>query len=211
MKLLRMVSSLIVVASACSQAFSLTYNIKPVALSEGYSIAGGHITTDGTLGLLGESNILDYRVEVDGSFPFVFHTANNDGAARITGIVEASPTSISVPMYVDQRNRLSFLAEELSFPGCYFCNESLGYSQSFIPFPGNTISAIRFQMVQPPDFGLNLFVSVQHVGDSLIPIVVAFIPEPTTCTLAVAALCLAMGVGHNARRVSRQTQIENVR
>lgn len=36
-----------------------------------YRLAGGYITTDGTIGELGVDNILDYRVEIGGPVPYV--------------------------------------------------------------------------------------------------------------------------------------------
>ena len=47
------------------------YNIAPYTLDNGYSIDGGFIETNGTIGNLAEADILDYEIIVDGAFPYL--------------------------------------------------------------------------------------------------------------------------------------------
>ena len=74
----------VILTAACSPfsfAANITYFVEPTALplkdeidqiENDYTLDGGFITTDGTLGPLAAANIVDYRIDVSGPYPFVF-------------------------------------------------------------------------------------------------------------------------------------------
>jgi len=191
---LAIVSALVLTSAyANPSALALTYNVRPVDLLDGYTISGGYITTNGMIGPLSASDFLDYRLEVDGDFPFIFQPTNTAAEVIVDGIVEATPTEILLPTTTD-RNRLTFISEVSPIGVCTLCNQFLRYAQGInsfrIPlthyrynvFPGGDGTPERNDLVNSV---LNLLPQVD--------VTVASIPEPTTSTLALAALCLVIG------------------
>jgi len=188
----------------CSISQAITYKINSWTLdrlSDEYLISGGFITTNGTLGPLSAEDIIDYRIEVTGPVPFVFLPTNPTGTnvsnlVSVRGVVEASATELFLPLLVpptsqNSPNRITFWAQDHSIDGCFNCIQELSYQQKDNFFPD---SVILFRMTPGGDGGQEGFT----VGDivyqpPLTQIVVASVPECTTCSLALAALCLVMG------------------
>lgn len=57
---------------AGAAATPLTYGVTTVALTNGYMVSGGYITTNGKLGAIAAADILDYRFNVTGLYSFEF-------------------------------------------------------------------------------------------------------------------------------------------
>ena len=103
---------LLLASLAASSAFgSIVYQVEPFTLSDGYAVAGGTITTDGTLGILSASSILDYEISVTGLVPHVFSFSNPNARVGIItpnttnqGRTIASATEISLPAPLDPAN-----------------------------------------------------------------------------------------------------------
>ena len=61
MKLTIKASALFLVFTIQAALFAMTYTITPYDLNEGYRIDGGFITTNGTLGVLTDADIVDFE------------------------------------------------------------------------------------------------------------------------------------------------------
>ena len=107
------VTLIVTIGVACpsdASAGDITYFVEPVTLSDGdgYTIDGGWITTNGTLGPLSASDILDYEVTVaGGAFPFVFRPREPYSDVRLRGTVSATRVVIEV-LHTNGNNRLMF-------------------------------------------------------------------------------------------------------
>ena len=181
--------------STNSIALALTYDVNPVTLSNNYSVSGGYIRTNGTLGLLSASDILDYRLEIIGEIPFVFEPTNAEANIRVDGVVEATPTELILPQSTTNRNRLSFSAEVWPIHDeCIPCLELLTYVQS-VPTFGLPSTGIVYDLLELGDGSPEdtIFLGGSFNSQPQVEIIVASIPEPTTATLALAALSLVMG------------------
>lgn len=77
---------LIIANSLVTSAYSdITYHVLPVALSNGYEITGGTITTNGTIGLPSESDFKGFSITVAGPVATTFE-AEGTGGAGVGGI-----------------------------------------------------------------------------------------------------------------------------
>ena len=114
------------------------YQVEPVIISEGFSIDGGFIETDGTLGPLAASNILDYefRTSIPG-YPYVF-TPDTPRASLTAGAIEATAAEILLPVDTEPGppiNLLSVADFEDPFPLCQTCAYRVDYINFFADPP----------------------------------------------------------------------------
>lgn len=118
-------------------AKNIKYYVEPYTLlsdsGEASSTIDGFITTDGTLGPLTRSGILDWRFEVSGPRPFVFASDDSVGAAsqiELQGVVHATPTRIELPVdeVLDEIGNSLFVSSpvaSLNFENVYLFRRSL--------------------------------------------------------------------------------------
>lgn len=79
----------------------MTYPVVPYVIGFGYEVKGGFIKTDGTIGQINATHILDYSIVVDGPLPYTFLPANPISAITFTpnslGVgLTATPLSLSL-------------------------------------------------------------------------------------------------------------------
>lgn len=71
-----------------------------VPLDSGYEIAGGTITTAGTIGVISDTNIVEYNALITGPFPYVFTPSNPESSITVLHDVIATESSITIPDHV---------------------------------------------------------------------------------------------------------------
>ena len=98
----------------CQFASATTYNVIQVTLQNGYAIAGGTITTDGTMGILSLSDITGYEIQVTGTVPYTFKPSNPASAILLSGSLIASSLDLTLQIDSDPSplggNALSILS-----------------------------------------------------------------------------------------------------
>ena len=178
----RIVGACLLVMTFALPGWSTTYKVLPRSLSNGYSVAGGFITTNGTLGALSPSDIVDYEFNVAGiRFPFDLNPANPFPNLRINGQVIATPTEIVLPIDTDPD---SALFNELAIdafdndidPNCQNCVQLLSYGNSLDQVNNLNRSNFSFTVVDLSDSN-----PIDAGGDSFEPqqsVTIARVPEP---------------------------------
>lgn len=104
---------------------NITYLAFPVSLHDGYTIEGGYITTNGTIGQLEAADIVDYEVSVGGKLPYVFSPSNPAADVDIRNVVEATRTVIQAGPGFRASNGLAFNALDNTLPDCTDCEQNL--------------------------------------------------------------------------------------
>lgn len=106
-----------------SPAFgTIIYQVSPIAINNGYAVAGGTITTDGTIGFLTASSILEYEIHVTGPVPHTFSSSKVGSAVSVLtpdpsfpfrdGVsVSATEISLAVPTRQGNLSRISFFED----------------------------------------------------------------------------------------------------
>jgi hypothetical protein len=171
-----------------SLAENRTYQVNPVKLAKGYAVSGGHITTDGTLGPLAVSNILDFAFEVTGPHSYTFSLASPASVAvEIGGQLSATTEQLVLPPDLDPSREVNYLRVYVDL------NDDNAYE--------NLLSYTSGTYVLEDDVSLRTY-SYAHVGARFsIPngklaeskwitkpscsLVIASIPEPTSLLLAL--------------------------
>lgn len=163
------------------------YFIQPVALENGFTIAGGFIETNGTIGPLVATDIIDYEVQLAGPLPVLFYPDAAGASVAIKGSVLASDVSISVPTVNagGAWNAFDLHAEETFLSLCETCIQDLGWNNLW------KLATWRYEFMgdppvsppNPPGFFELAAVRLQPPID----IVVASIPEPNTLFLGALA------------------------
>lgn len=178
--------------ASSSQGDNLTYPVNPVNLSNGYAVSGGFITTDGTLGPLAVSNILDFEFVVSGPYPYTFtHSSPVAVDVFIEGQVEASSKEIFLPPDlldpIGVRNRLSVFVD-LDGDKAYE-NGITYFSGTFVDLDDETISSLTLIQIgiSTPEGTKGAFWRV----DPSTRLSIATIPEPATILLGSLVACLA--------------------
>lgn len=190
-------AALIVADSSLAMAAPITYQIVPYTVSDGSRIDDGFIKTDGTLGAINFSHIIDYRIEVTGPAAYVF-TPSFPGTIQnhTEGTILATSTSIVVPVdsdpVPDLRNQLIFNFFDNSSPSCTNCEQLVDWRNQYAPSePYNqNESVIDANYIDLDDFdpvlGGYIFTSPQ--AEILVATVV---PEPAGAVLSLFGACLA--------------------
>ena len=78
-----------------TDALAIDYSIRPLTLTDGYSVVGGTITTDGTTGPLDSSNILDWDVIVLSPSALSFSPSSPGAEVTTFGNLTATDTRAS--------------------------------------------------------------------------------------------------------------------
>jgi hypothetical protein len=178
-------SVLLAAASICHGA-ALTYNVD---LSIGLGTLTGDIVTDGTLGVLGMSNIIDWNLTAnDGIHSFDLNSASSvramDGDA-----VSATATQMFFNFSTTTDSYMFF--ESFAAAGGYAC---------FVNAPNMGHCAPVGAAEETIVYGVgNEYTSTPLVGTQLIASQGSAVPEPSTLALLVAGLALL----NRGRRWSR--------
>ena len=183
----------------CQFASATTYNVIPVTLPDGYAIAGGTITTNGTMGILSLSDITGYEVQVTGIVPYTFKPSNPASAILLGGSLIASSLDLTLQIDSDPGplggNALSIQSLDNTSPACANCFQRVRW-ENFLLGPGEA-STRRYEFKDDDD-------NVPLIDSRLVIIpqvilVVATVPEPTCFMLSLLGMCL---VGLAARKKS---------
>jgi hypothetical protein len=184
---------------AAAFAESVIYRIEQVSLSGGYAIDGGFITTNGVLGQLSASDILDYEVHISGPLSFVFRPSGQSASTNISGQVIATATSIFIPVAPDppvgERNQLSFAAMDNLPPECNTCTQTVTFAKlSSVSDPsGGTGLGLAEPVISFFNSGLPVGDLVTITGGGtlrpLAPLTVATVPEPTAFMSSLLGIC----------------------
>jgi hypothetical protein len=180
---------------------SITYNVEPSLLSDGYMLEGGHITTNGTLGHLNPADILDYEVRVVGPTPYVFTPSSpSSSILMMIGTVSATSTVMMFPEIDEPPSAggLAFVAEDNTGPGCSDCKQFLLWSSMWFPL-GPKESVIRYHFSDRTDS--IPFVDARHDFPDQTYLLVATVPEPSTIMLSLLATCVGF-LGSRRKRLA---------
>ena len=180
--------------SNIAQSANITYSVETIQLEGGYSIAGGHITTNGKIGTLSETDVLDYKFDVTGPIPYVFLPTNPLADLSILG-AEATANEIVLPEIIrpDEGFRIFRIQELITINN----TKHLGYISSY--FLGNTSggsTVISYSNLHLPELFTG---STQRRYTPHRAVVVARIPEPSTITYATLGLCFFTRRRHQRR------------
>lgn len=116
-------------------AIAVVYQIEPSLFNFGgepeHQLTSGYIQTDGSIGQLTSSSILDYELHVEGLYPFSFRASDPTASLHQLGDLVATPTHIVIPAIQasNGRNELIFQASDNSSPDCTSCTQSLAWYQ----------------------------------------------------------------------------------
>jgi len=116
------------VFGATAHAANITYEIAPVTLGDGYSITGGFIETDGTLGTLSPNNITSYEASVTGPVPYVFSSSNPGSEVKIMGDVMADALNLTIGLDTNtgaDTAGIGFFALDDTTAECFHCHQDL--------------------------------------------------------------------------------------
>ena len=148
-------SSLFFPYVAC--AVDTTYLVEQVPLDNGYSIDSEFITTNGTLGQLAPSNIVDYEFQVSGpTFPYTFTPLNPGANLEIRGVITATPTEILLPIDTNPSNNVfndfAVSAMDNTVYGCQDCEQRLNYNARFRSSPLFDADTFRYAITDSLQF-----------------------------------------------------------
>ena len=206
--------ALVVCDQAATFAANVTYLIEPVTLNHEFAIDGGSITTNGTLGPLSSSDILDYEVRVSGPYPYVFRPSNPSKAVIVSGVLDASSATLELPevpeagSLLDASNRFSFWARDNASADCTNCLQFIGWENIWTStFPSGelrkTAITYNFSELGVPNPNPNVLVSNAVFGSSD-GILVATIPEPSSLLLFLFALHVFLAGASGRTSIARR-------
>lgn len=105
------------------RARALTYDITPVNLASSGVTFTGTVTTDGSLGPITDSNLVDWSIDVSGPVNFTITPANSALNATVFSMVSASTTEIQVA-FPDGNFQFNLLSPfTTTVPSCGNCEE----------------------------------------------------------------------------------------
>jgi hypothetical protein len=172
--------SLVVSVVSCAQAEPMTYII--IGDISGGTIAGT-ITTDGAMGVLGQSDVTGWSITATDSEHKSFSISNADSVSQIEGL-SATDTglifSFSSDPAITLRFNTAFFSESVDWQG--FTGEG-------------------FTHIQDNALGIGQFGPLQH-GETVIA--VAAVPEPSTWAMMILGFC---GIGFMTFRRKGQMAI----
>lgn len=175
--------------TAIARAANITYSVAAVVMSAGYSIQGGYITTNGALGTLSMTDIVDYQFVVNGLYPFVFSASSGfSPSLQLGGDLVATPDAVYLPWSeLPQPRNILTLTDTVGSQ-----NFLLNYQNGVLD-PHESVSSISY-FITPPFPPVSTQASFPY-GNSLL---VASIPEPTSAVMFIWA---SLVVGWKACRL----------
>ena len=174
----------------CRFASATTYNVIPVTLPDGYAIAGGTITTNGTMGILNLSDITGYEIQVTGTVPYTFKPNNAASAIFLGGLLIASPLDLTLQIDSDPgssgSNVLSILSRDNTSTPCANCFQRVRWENVFLS-PGEA-STRRYEFKDENDNDPLIDSRLVTLPQGLL--VVATVPEPTCFMMSLLSMCV---------------------
>ncbi len=167
-------------------AGNITYIIEPVSLSGFYTVTGGFITTNGTLGPLSPTDILDYEFQVSGLVGYVFNPGNPASAINIQGTVTATPSQIELPIDSDPDvtgNGMFITAFDNTPSVCIDCAQRLTYSNNLAVFQLEA-SRVVYEVFTEPDVPEPEFLAFTTTSPQIVQ-TIATVPEPSSIMLSL--------------------------
>jgi hypothetical protein len=169
----------------------MIYFVEPVTLADDYSVTGGFIVTNGTLGSLADSDILNYEFVVTGPQAYTFSPVNP--GAFLGGNMIATAKQIILPLDTDPSPRaytgLSVLARDNEPSQCEDCIQQLSYASMYSepPLQSNR-SEVQYTFTDATDFAPAAGVQVTYFPQAVLTI--ATVPEPGSIHLAMILSCV---------------------
>ena len=155
---------------AATHASAITYYfVNYPADQDGHTLSGT-VTTDGTLGLIDQTNIISYDLTVTGPTGFSLSTANGDAVSTITNNVNATTTELQLFPYTTESNRLIFA--EIESPS--FGSTVVEWSRRSTT---ETYEALRVAFTEVA------WSNSSPILNGSDPWVIAVVPEPTSLAL----------------------------
>jgi hypothetical protein len=162
------------------------YQITPVNLSVSGTSFTGTITTDGTLGPLAPSNVVDWEIGVSGPIAFTITPANSGLNETVFSLVSATADDLRVT-FPDGNLQFNLLAPfTATVPACSSCEE--GAVQLFRSDYGRNAQGFFLQDVVDDDPFIDDFEGPVVTSGAMDYLAATAVPEPPRPWLAATAL-----------------------